>query len=115
MLELSINEQAFTQLPDDLKAMVRQAARATNQFMLDEYTRRNADALQTLVNEHGVQLRRLPDEVLERLRELSADVLKDTASADPLNQRVWDSMEAFREKVWAYHSISEGAMYGLRS
>jgi TRAP-type mannitol/chloroaromatic compound transport system substrate-binding protein len=115
VLELSINEQAFTQLPDDLKAMVRQAARATNQFMLDEYTRRNADALQTLVNEHGVQLRRLPDEVLERLRELSADVLKDTAGADPLNQRVWDSMEAFREKVWAYHAISEGAMYGLRS
>jgi TRAP-type mannitol/chloroaromatic compound transport system substrate-binding protein len=114
VLELSINEQAFAQLPADLMAMVRQAARATNQFMLDEYTRRNADALQKLVNEHGVQLRRLRDEVLERLRELSADVLTETAGADPLNQRVWDSMETFREKVWAYHAISEGAMYGLR-
>lgn len=114
VLELSINQQAFAQLPDDLKAIVREAARATNQFMLDEYTRRNADALQTLVNEHGVQLRRLPDEVLDRLRELSAEVLAETASTDPLNQRVWDSMEAFREKAWAYHAISEQAMYGLR-
>lgn len=114
VLELSINQPAFAQLPDDLKAIVREAARATNQSMLDEYTRRNADALQTLVNEHGVQLRRLPDEVLDRLRELSAEVLAETASADPLNQRVWDSMEAFREKVWAYHALSEQAMYALR-
>jgi TRAP-type mannitol/chloroaromatic compound transport system substrate-binding protein len=115
VLELSINQEAFAQLPADLQGIVRQAARATNQTMLDEYTRRNADALNTLVNEHNVDLRRLPDEVLDRLRELSKQVLEDTANADPLNRQVWDSMEAFREKVWAYHAISEQAMYALRS
>lgn len=114
VLELSINQNAFEQLPDDLQGIVREAARSTNQFMLDEYTRRNADALDTLVNEHKVELRRLPDEVLDRLRELSRDVLEDTANADPLNRQVWDSMEAFREKVWAYHAISEKSLYDLR-
>lgn len=114
VLELSINQQAFETLPEDLQGIVREAARSTNQFMLDEYTRRNAEALDTLVNEHKVQLRRLPDEVLDRLRELSRDVLEETANADALNRQVWDSMEAFRERVWAYHAISEKSMYDLR-
>ncbi|KAA0693994.1 ABC transporter substrate-binding protein [Halopseudomonas laoshanensis] len=114
VLELSINQQAFETLPEDLQGIVREAARSTNQFMLDEYTRRNAEALDTLVNEHQVQLRRLPDEVLDRLRELSKEVLEETADADALNRQVWDSMEAFREKVWAYHAISEKTMYDLR-
>lgn len=114
VLELSINQRAFEQLPEDLQHIVRQTARSTNQFMLDEYTRRNAEALDTLVNEHQVQLRRLPDEVLERLRELSGAVLEDTANADPLARQVWDSMQAFRDKVWAYHALGEQAMYALR-
>lgn len=114
VLELSINQKAFEQLPADLQSIVREAARSTNQTMLDEYTRRNAEALETLVNEHNVQLRRLPDEVLERLRELSKQVLEETADADALNRQVWDSMEAFKEKVWAYHAISEKSMYDLR-
>jgi TRAP-type mannitol/chloroaromatic compound transport system substrate-binding protein len=83
--------------------------------MLDEYGRRNAEALHTLVDEHNVQLRRLPDAVLERLRDISADVLEETAAMDPLNREVWDSMQAFREKIQAWHAISEKAMYDLRS
>jgi len=114
VLELTINRKAFDALPADLQVIVEQAARSTNQAMLDEYTRRNAEALDTLVNQHGVQLRRLPDPVLQRLRELSQQVLEDTANQEPLNRAVWDSMEAFRQKVWANHALGEQVMYGLR-
>jgi len=114
VLELTINQQKLAELPADLQDIVKQAARATNQAMLDEYTKRNADALDTLINEHGVELRRLPDSVLERLRDISMDVLEETAAANPLNREVWDSMQAFREKVNAWHAISEKAMYDLR-
>ena len=106
---------AVAELPDDLRSIVINAARSTNQAMLDEYGRRNAEALHTLVDEHNVQLRRLPDAVLERLRDISADVLEETAAMDPLNREVWDSMQAFREKIQAWHAISEKAMYDLRS
>ena len=115
VLELTINQQKLAELPSDLQDIVKQAARSTNQAMLDEYTKRNADALDTLVNEHGVELRRLPDSVLDRLRDISMDVLEETAAANPLNREVWDSMQAFREKVNAWHAISEKAMYDLRS
>ncbi|HAF91073.1 MAG: ABC transporter substrate-binding protein [Pseudomonadales bacterium] len=115
VLELTINKQKLAELPDDLRSIVINAARSTNQAMLDEYGRRNAEALHTLVDEHNVQLRRLPDAVLERLRDISADVLEETAAMDPLNREVWDSMQAFREKIQAWHAISEKAMYDLRS
>ncbi|MBA6419399.1 TRAP transporter substrate-binding protein [Pseudomonas sp. 5Ae-yellow] len=115
VLELTINQQKLAELPSDLQDIVKQAARSTNQAMLDEYTKRNADALDTLVNEHGVELRRLPDSVLDRLRDISMDVLEETAAANPLNREVWDSMQAFRGKVNAWHAISEKAMYDLRS
>ncbi|SDS69292.1 TRAP-type mannitol/chloroaromatic compound transport system, substrate-binding protein [Halopseudomonas sabulinigri] len=114
VLELTINQQKLAELPADLQDIVKVAARATNQAMLDEYTKRNAEALDTLVNEHGVQLRRLPDAVLERLRDISLDVLEETAAANPLNREVWDSMQAFRDKVNAWHAIGESAMYALR-
>lgn len=114
VLELTINQRAYEQLPADLQAVVRAAARATNQVMHDEYTLRNAEALDTLVNQHQVQLRKLPDDVLARLRELSADVLEETASRSDLNREIWDSMEAFRKKVWAKQALGEQAMYALR-
>ena len=37
MLEFTVNAAAFTQLPRDLQAIVRYAARAANQDMLDEF------------------------------------------------------------------------------
>lgn len=83
-------------------------------MMRSEYTQRNADALRTLVEEHDVKLRRLPDEALRRLSELSMQVLEEAANADSLNRQVWGTMKAFREKVWVYHVISEKSMCGLR-
>ena len=41
MTEFIFNKEAFDELPDDIKAIVRTAARAVNQNMLDEYTARN--------------------------------------------------------------------------
>ena len=41
MTEFIFNQDAFNELPNDLKAIVRTAARAVNQDMLDEYTARN--------------------------------------------------------------------------
>ena len=63
-LELIINKQALESLPDDLQAIVESAARAANQNMLDEYTARNNAALIELVETHGVQVKKLPDDVL---------------------------------------------------
>lgn len=113
-LELIINKTAWQSLPDDLQAIVEAAARASNQNMLDEYTARNNAALVALVEEHGVQLRRLPDDVLIELHKLSNEVLAELTERDSMAKRVYQSQQAFQQQVTDYHAISEEAYYRAR-
>lgn len=114
-IEFEINKQAFEKLPADLQAIVRVAAGEANQNMLDEYTARNNESLQVMLKEHGVQLRRFPDDVLLALRKTSDEVLLETIGDDPFAQRVYQSYKAFKDNVMAYHSISEQAYINARS
>jgi TRAP-type mannitol/chloroaromatic compound transport system substrate-binding protein len=113
-LELIINKEAWDSLPEDLQAIVEVAARAGNQNMLDEYTARNNAALVALVEEHGVELRRLPDDVLIELHKLSRQVLAELTERNPLAKRVHQSQQAFQQQVTDYHEISEEAYYRAR-
>ena len=114
MLEFLVNKQAFEALPADLQAIVTYAARAANQDVLDEYTARNNAALQELVDTHGVDLRRLPDDVIIELHRASDAALADLAASDPVAQRVYDSFREFLENVTEYHHISEQAYINAR-
>ena len=113
-LELIINKDAFATLPEDLQAIVETAARAVNQDMLDEYTARNNEALVSLVETHGVQLRKLPDEVVNELRGISADMLEELANDSDIARRIADSVQSFQQQATTYHTISEEAYYDAR-
>lgn len=114
-VETIINKDAFAALPEDLKLIVRAAARQANEDMLDEFTALNNSALETLVNEHNVQLKRFPDDVLAELHKASDAVMTDVAANDPASQKVYDSMKAFKEKVMKWHEISERAFINARA
>ena len=114
MLELIVNEQSFAALPADLQAIVTYAARAASQDMLDEFTARNNAALRQLVDQHGVQLRRLPDDVLLELWRGSEVVMQKLVADDPLAARVYASYKSFYDGVRSYHHISEQAYINAR-
>lgn len=113
VLELIINQEAWDSLPADLQAIVTEAIRAGNADMLDDFTWNNARALSEL-KQADVQLRRFPDEVLQAMEKESALVLSDLASNSDLNQRIWDSMQAFQQQVTQMHKISEKELYNWR-
>lgn len=113
-LECFINKNAFMSLSADLKAIVLNACKVANQDMLAEYTARNNAALQTLVHEHHVELRRYPDEVLDRIRELSSQVVEELIAEDPMSRKVYASFSKFRDQAIAYHNISERAYLNAR-
>lgn len=113
-IELIVNEQAFVELPDDLQKIVEVASRAINQDMLDEFMARNNAALKTLVEEHNVELRRLPDEVLERLKEISMAVLDELANKDPLTKRIVTSYREFQNEVSQWTAIADEAFLQAR-
>ena len=113
-IELIVNQQAFDELPPDLQKIVEVASRAINQDMLDEFMARNNAALKTLVEEHDVELRRLPDEVLLRLKEISKDVLDELAERDPLAKRIVTSYREFQSEVSQWTEIAEEAYFHAR-
>jgi TRAP-type mannitol/chloroaromatic compound transport system substrate-binding protein len=114
-LECFVSKQALEALPADLQTIVINASRIANQDMLAEYTTRNNQALQTLVNEHKVDLRRFPDEVLQKLKTLSDEVVGEVAEKDPMSKKVYDSFIQFRDQAKAWHAISEQAYLNARS
>ncbi len=113
-LEFLVNQEALNSLPADLQAMVKVATRAANQDMLDEYTARNNAAMETLINQHNVEVRSLPDDVLSALREASQRVMAEQAANDADFKRIYASYQAFFADAKKYHALSEQAYYNNR-
>ena len=114
ILEFVVNKDSLEALPEDLRAIVVTASRAANQDMLDEYTARNNAALQSLIDEHGVQLRRLPDDVLLALWEGTQVAMEKLVAEDPMAAKVYESYRKFYRGVRNYHHISEQAYINAR-
>ena len=115
MLELIINIDAWNSLPKHLQVIIETAAKAVNQEMLDEYLAMNNQALIELVEVHGVELRKLPDDVIEEFREISNKILEDLAKEDETIAKVYESYTDFKNNVSAYHEISEDAFIESRN
>ncbi|MCE8018679.1 TRAP transporter substrate-binding protein DctP [Halomonas sp. MCCC 1A11036] len=107
VLEGTVNLDAWNELPDDLKAVVTEAARASNLAMISEFAYRNAQALATLVEEHGVQLRSFPDDVMEALYESSQRVIQQQVESDPDSAKVYESYMAFQRLVRPFNDVGE--------
>ena len=113
ILEFIINKTAYESLPSDLAEIVKVAARAVNQDMLDEYTARNNAALNDLRSK-DIKILPLPDDVIARLKTISGQVIEESAAADPMFKKVYGSYSDFLKNVSDYHAISEEAYYKIR-
>ncbi|WP_339513688.1 TRAP transporter substrate-binding protein [Pseudomonas sp. RL_15y_Pfl2_60] len=111
--ELDVNIKAWETLPADLQAIVRAAARDINGDMLDDYNARNMEAMEQLKKE-GVEVRRLPDDVLAKLKGISAEVVDATAAADPAATKVWAQQKAYLERLYKYAEENEKDIYNIR-
>ena len=114
-LETFVNKQAYDMLPPHLQSVIAAAAQAANMDMLAEFTARNGDALDTLVNEHQVLLRRFPEDLLQKLKATSEQVVGDAAAADKDSQIVHTAFLDFRKKVSAWSQFSEYNYLGARN
>jgi TRAP-type mannitol/chloroaromatic compound transport system substrate-binding protein len=115
MLELLINIDAWNSLPKHLQVIIETATKAVNQDTLDEYLARNNKALTELIEVHGVELRKLPDDVIEEFRVISNEILSDLAEEDEVIGKVYDSYIEFKNNVAEYHKISEDSFIEARN
>jgi TRAP-type mannitol/chloroaromatic compound transport system substrate-binding protein len=90
--ELVVDKAKYQALPADLQEIVRMACQAAYDDVASDMYANDPRALQTLVNEHGVQVRRFPDEILEAGAKAAAELLTDIrANGDALTKKVAES------------------------
>jgi TRAP-type mannitol/chloroaromatic compound transport system substrate-binding protein len=113
--ECTINKKAYEALPADLQAIVTSACQAMNTDLYAEYTANSFQALQSLVDERQVQLRRFPDDVLHALRLHAADVRAEIGAKDAATRKVSRAYETFLKQVSGWTEKSEYAFLQART
>ena len=114
-LQLMINEEAWQSLDSELQAIVKASADVANQDMLAEYNARSGPALRTLVQEHGVQVKALPEEVLLASGRAANEVLNEVyEGGTPVVRKICEDFLAFRKDIMPWTRISEQAFINAR-
>ncbi len=107
VLSCGINREVWDSFSDADKAMIEAICWGEDNYTMAEFNARNGDALQTLIEEHGVQLHNFSDEILNALGEASGDVLADVAKEGGIVKRVYDSFIKFRKEMIAWSKYAD--------
>jgi TRAP-type mannitol/chloroaromatic compound transport system substrate-binding protein len=113
-LSVGVNLGLWNDLSLREKAIVRGACHQANHLSLAEYGHFNAVALDQLINQHGVELRRMPDDVMEALARETRVVLEETAATDEITRRIFDSYKASLLRSQEWGRISDEAYMAAR-
>ncbi len=109
ILELSVNQKAWDELPPAYQKVIEMAAAATNAWMLSEFEARNLAALQELKTKHKVQVKAFPDDVIKELKRLTAETLDEEAKKDKQFATIYQAYRQFQQQNAAWSEISENA------
>lgn len=114
--ECAVNMDAYNALPDDLKQAVQYACESLYNPVWTEYTTKHAQALQQLVAEQGVQVKKLPDDVMVALGNAAGEVIAELREdSDELVKRIVESFLAYRESVSNYMVYADNGQMNARS
>ncbi len=90
--EVAVSKSKLMELPEDLQEIVRTCSQAAYDDVASDMYANDPRALAALVNEHGVQIRRFPDEILEAGAKASMELIGEIREGgDPLTKKVAES------------------------
>ena len=93
--ELVVSKAKFQALPEDLQAIVRGACQAEYDQVASDFYANDPRALAALVSEHGVTVRRFPEEILEAGAKGAAEIHADKRDkGDALTKKTAESFIA---------------------
>lgn len=114
-LGMGVNLDLWNDFSPWEKEIIQTTTAAQNDLTYTEFNARNARALDTLVNKHGVKLKRFSDEILARMAELSAEVMLEAANSDPITKEVYESFKTSRASSMRWTAIGESAFTSARA
>ena len=87
-----VDKAKFQELPEDLQEIVRTCSQAAYDDVASDMYANDPRALAALVSEHGVQIRRFPEEILEAGAKASIELIGEIREGgDPLTKKVAES------------------------
>jgi len=90
--ELVVSKAKYQELPQDLQAIIRDACQAEYDAVAADFAANDPRALQTLVNDHGVQVRTFPQDIMEAGAKASKEIVQSMLdSSDPLTKKTAES------------------------
>ena len=101
-------------LDDDLKMIVKQAAANTNLMVLSRFQAANNTALQTLINEHDVNLAPYSDELIKAIGERATTVIPELAQKSADATELYNNLVTFRKTMVQWSGYSEGNFMNKR-
>ncbi|WP_411820629.1 TRAP transporter substrate-binding protein [Hyphococcus formosus] len=113
-LSVGVNLDIWDELTLQERSIIEGACHRANHLSIAEYIHHNATALDQLVNEHGVQLRQMPDDVMAALARESKIVLEETAQVSDIAKRIFESYKTSLERSQAWSRISDEAYMNIR-
>lgn len=113
-LGVGINLGIWNDFTPQEQAIVRGACWQANNLSLAEFWHYNAVALKQLVEDHGVDLREMPADVMDALARASKAVLEETARADDITGRIFESYKASLERSQEWGRIADEAFMAAR-
>jgi TRAP-type mannitol/chloroaromatic compound transport system substrate-binding protein len=114
ILECLVSADAFTGLSPHLQEVIAAACRAEADYVVGEFAARNQQALRALTSEHGVELRRFPDTVLQALHGHTSEVMRQLAASDASVARVYESYRSYADAISGWQQISEASYLTTR-
>lgn len=113
-LGVGMNLDVWSSMNETEQTIIRAACQWANNLSIAEYTANNANFLDQLINEHGVQLRKMPDDVMAAAAREAKIVLEETAAGDELTGRIFKSFAASLKTSQAWGGISDEAFMAAR-
>ena len=113
--EVLVNKKVWSGLSKQHQEIISVAIQAESTIEQAEFNYKSADALDVLVNKHGVQLRQYSDEMMKNFYVAAHDVVAEIGNKDPFTKKVYDNFMAARAKAIGWSKLGEQGFMNARS
>ena len=115
MLALGMNASWWAGLSKTDQTIIEAAAAMENDVMMAEFNAKSGEALEDLVTNQGVKLRKFNDDVYDSFGEAAEEVFEDVRAHSELANRIHESFLASRADLGAWTNISDQAYVAQRN
>jgi TRAP-type mannitol/chloroaromatic compound transport system substrate-binding protein len=113
--EVLVNKKVWQGLSKEHQQIIASAVQAEAIREWSEFHYKSGDALDVLLNKHGVQLRKFSDDMLAALGKAASEVVEEVGNKDPFTKRVYQSFIPARKKLMGWSALGEQGYMNARS